>query len=80
MSDPCNNVYNFCNHLIINISWFAEQLCNDINQVRKDLINEFNNTNNQIERPTMLKPFHYSDDEKENYQGDEDWLESWDRV
>ena len=80
MSDPCNDVYNFCNLLIINISWFAGQLYNDINQVRKDLINEFNNTNNQIERPTMLKPFHYSDDEKEDYQGDEDWLESWDRV
>ena len=80
MSDPCNDVYNFCNLLIINISWFAGQLYNDINQVRKDLINEFNNTNNQIERPTMLKPFHYSDDEKVDYLGDEDWLESWDRV
>ena len=40
----------------------------------------WNNPNNQLERPTMLKPFHYSDDEKEEYCGDEDWLESWDRV
>ena len=80
MSDPWNDVYNFCNIVIINISWFAEQLCNDINQVRKDLVNEFNNSNNQMERPTILKPFHYTDDEKVIYQGDEEWLEPWDRV
>ena len=84
MSDPCNDVYNFCNLLIINISWFAEQLYKDVAQVKEDLLisyNDVNNSNNQIiERPTILKPFHYSDDEKVDYLGDEDWLESWDRV
>lgn len=80
MSNLCNDAYNMCNVIIINISWFVEQLCYDINQVRKDLANEFDNANNQIERPTILKPFRYTDDEKEIYQGDEEWLEPWDRV
>ena len=83
MSDPCNDVYNFCNLLIINISWYAEQLYQDVTRIKEDLLisyNDMNNSNNQMERPTILKPFHYSDDEKVDYLGDEDWLESWDRV
>ena len=42
--------------------------------------NNINNINNQIERSAVLEPFHYTHDEKDDYCGDEDWLESWDRV
>jgi hypothetical protein len=83
MSNPCNDVYNICNVIIINISWFVEQLCYDINEAKEDLVisfNDFNNINNQIERSAVLEPFHYTHDEKDDYCGDEDWLESWDRV
>ena len=91
MSNICDNIYSTCNLVLINIAWFAEQIFTDLNTIRKDLESCYDEDNPQIEsqgrqrlkNAGLLKPYKYVStdyDEEEQYIGDEDWLEPWDKV
>ncbi len=91
MSDICDNIYSTCNMFLINIAWFTKQIFTDLNTIRKDLESCYDEDNSQIESQErqrlknvgLLKPYKYVSteyDEKEEYIGDEDWLEPWDKV
>ena len=85
MSYLCDNIYSTCNSIFINIAWFANQVVIDLNDIREDF-NSYYDENVQMEsqgrrrlrNAGLLKPYKY--DEIEEYIGDEDWLEPWDKV
>lgn len=83
MSEMCDNMYSICNSIIINIAWFVEQIRTDI----LDYVEEnkpIRNRGRDSSRYTgLLKPYKYIsgvDESFDKYEGDEDWLESWDKV
>ena len=91
MSNICDNIFSTCNLVLINIAWFAEQIFTDLNTIRKDIGTCYDEDLSQIEskgrqrlkNAGLLKPYKYVStdyDEKEEYIGDEDWMEPWDKV
>ena len=91
MSYSCNNVANMCNLMFINVAWFLEGVLKDLNEIRMDVISSFDEENKPIEsegrrrlqNAGLLKPYKYVnslDEQIDGYEGDEDWLEPWDKV
>ena len=79
MSEMCDNMYSICNSIIINIAWFVEQIRTDI----LDYDEENKPIENRGRGAGLLKPYKYVsgvDESFDKYEGDEDWLESWDKV
>ena len=79
MSEMCDNMYSMCNSIIINIAWFVEQIRTDI----LDYDEENKPIENRGRGAGLLKPYKYVsgvDESFDKYEGDEDWLESWDKV
>ena len=91
MSYRCDNITNICNLTFINIAWFFDSLLNDLNEIRKELVESCYQDDTKIEShgrrrlqdAGILKPYKYvseCDEKIEGYEGDEDWLEPWDKV
>ena len=86
MSEMCDNMYSVCNSIIINVGWFFEQIITDLDKIRTDIL-DYDEENKPIENrgrgAGLLKPYKYVsgvDESFDKYEGDEDWLESWDKV
>ena len=90
MSYRCDSITNICNLTVINIAWFFDSLLNDFDEMRKEIISCYQEDNNiEIEDKRrfrdnrLLKPYKYVseyDERIDGYEGDEDWLEPWDKV
>jgi len=82
MANICDNIYSTYNALVINIAWFVEEVFIDFNNIRKELESAYNENPNEMHLVSDIsfKKPDYSADEKEEYIGDEDWLEPWDKV
>lgn len=79
MIEMCDNMYSICNSIIINIAWFVEQIRTDI----LDYYEENKPIGNRGRGAGLLRPYKYVngvDESVDKYEGDEDWLESWDKV
>ena len=90
MSEMCDNMYSVCNSIIINVGWFFEQIITDLDKIRTDIL-DYEEENKPIRNrgrdssrdAGLLKPYKYVsgvDESFDKYEGDEDWLESWDKV
>ena len=91
MSYSCDSITSMCNLTFINIAWFFDSLLNDLNEMRKEVVSNYEEEETQIESQGrrrlrdvgLLKPYKYVSDYDERidgYEGDEDWLEPWDKV
>lgn len=90
MSEMCDNMYSMCNSIIINVAWFVEQIITDLDNIRTDIL-DYDEENKPIENrgrdrcrdAGLLRPYKYvsgGDESFDKCEGDEDWLESWDKV
>lgn len=82
MANICDNIYSTCNALFINIAWFVEEVFIDFNNIRNDLKYAYDETHNRTHliNDISIEKYDYPRDEKEEYFGDEDWQEPWDKV
>lgn len=82
MANICDNIYSTCNVLFINMAWFVQEIFLDLNNIGKDLKYAYDETHNKthLVNEISVKKYDYPTDEKQDYFGDEDWLESWDKV
>ena len=90
MSDICDNMYSACNSIIIQVAWFMEQVWTDLKKEYNELALTFeedipieNRRRTHRKQSDLLKPYKYVsqyDVRVEEYEGDEDWLEPWDKV
>ena len=81
MANVCDNIYSTCNALFINIAWFVEEVFIDLNNIRIDLESAYEHPNRTHHVSDIsVQKYDYPTDEKEEYFGDEDWLEPWDKV
>jgi hypothetical protein len=90
MSYSCDSITSICNLTFINIAWFLDSLLNDLNEIRKDVVSSYeeddqieNQGRKRLQNAGLLKPYKYVSDYDERidgYEGDEDWLEPWDKV
>jgi len=90
MSYSCDNITSICNLTFINIAWFFDSLLNDLNEMGKDVVYRYEEDTKiesqgrrRLRNAGLLKPYKYVSDCDERidvYEGDEDWLESWDKV
>ena len=91
MSYSCDNITSICNLTFINIAWFFDSLLNDLDEMRKEVVASCYEEDTKIESQGrrllrdagLLKPYKYVSDYDERidgYEGDEDWLEPWDKV
>tara|TARA_B100000902_G_scaffold383428_1_gene422298 strand:- start:490 stop:732 length:243 start_codon:yes stop_codon:yes gene_type:complete len=79
-----------CNLTFINIAWFFDSLLNDLNEMRKEVATSYEEDNQiesqgrrRLQNAGLLKPYKYVseyDERVDEYEGDEDWLEPWDKV
>jgi len=56
-----------------------EQVWVDLNKVREDLLLDFEEDNDRKHQQPYTYVSNY-DEKIENYEGDEDWIEPWDKV
>jgi hypothetical protein len=90
MNYTCDSITSICNLTFINISWFFDSLLNDLNELRKEVESCYEEDNQiesqgrtRLQNAGLLKPYKYVseyDEKIDGYEGDEDWLESWDKV
>ena len=90
MNYRCDSITSICNLTVINIAWFFDSVLNDLDEMRKEIISCYQEDNNiEIEDKRrfrdnrLLKPYKYVseyDERIDGYEGDEDWLEPWDKV
>ncbi len=90
MSYSCDSITSMCNLTFINIAWFFDSLLNDLNEMRKEVATSYEEDNQiesqgrrRLQNAGLLKPYKYVseyDERVDEYEGDEDWLEPWDKV
>ena len=90
MSYSCGSITSICNMTFINISWFLESLLNDLNEIKKGVTSSYEEDTKiesqgrrRLQNAGLLKPYKYvsePDERIDGYDGDEDWLEPWDKV
>ena len=76
--DICNDISRRLNELIINLSWYLEELAN-VNDIRatKEEIKNLLKEERTDERRVQF--YRYEDENEEEY-GNEDWIDEWDKV
>ena len=90
MSYSCESITSMCNLTFINIAWFFDSLLADLNEMRKEVASCYEEDTKiesqgrkRLQNAGLLKPYKYVneyDERIDGYEGDEDWLEPWDKV